>query len=238
MTHAPQPDLSTCILFESKTILVLDKPSGVPTAGDTLEQPGSAQHALMKRAGRMVWAVHQLDRDTSGANLFTLRKSLVAPLTEALKRGRKTYLAITSLPPQGLISSEHAHIREPLAYSRELARHAVDPKGKPAHSEVRVLATSTSQDAALLEVTLHTGRTHQIRAHLASLGISILGDARYAESAYTTRAPRQALHAWQLTLNHDALPLAMPITAPLPADLRAILDANGLQLPDEKEKNP
>ena len=228
-----QPELSPRILFESKTALILDKPAGVPTAGDTLEQPGSAQHALMQRARRMVWAVHQLDRDTSGLNLFALRKSLVAPLTEALKRGQKTYLAITSLPPGELLLSGHVHIREPLAYSHALKRHVVDPAGKSAHSEVRVLSTSEAHDAALLEITLHTGRTHQIRAHLASLGISIFGDSRYAQRGYTTRAPRQALHAWRLTLTHDAIPLEMPISSPIPDDMREILGVSGLQVPDE-----
>ncbi len=220
-------DLNSCILFENKRFAVVDKPAGVPTAGDSLEQPGSLQHALMQAEGRMVWAVHQLDKETSGVNLFVKRKSLVQPLSDAIQQGCKEYIAVTSPLPEG--TQERFDIKEPLDYCRKEKKHKVMSGGKPAHSRVSVLL-STSK-IAVLKVRLITGRTHQIRAHLAHLGISILGDDRYADDRYKKASRRQALHAWRLDADFPELQEIMPILAPLPDKLMDLVspeDREGL----------
>ena len=153
-------------------------------------QPGSAQAALMARARRMVWAVHQLDRQTTGVNVFVRRKALVPVWSDALRAGTKTYLVWC----HGHVPQQRVEIREPLGWRKELGRHGVRADGKPAHTSARRVAHS--RHGSLLEVSIHTGRTHQIRAHLSHLGHPIWGDTRYGSTA--PEDSPMALHAWRL----------------------------------------
>lgn len=206
------------VLFEDNRYLITHKPSGMPTAGNTLEEPGSLQYLVMQQLKRMVWAVHQLDRETSGVNVFVKRKSRVDSTAQALKFGLKEYLVIADALPRN--TPDHFEINEPLMFLSGARRHGVHSKGKTARSEVHVV--ERSDDAALLRVRLHTGRTHQIRAHLAHLGIKLLGDHLYGGAECGARAPRQMLHAWHVALKIEELPQRKFI-APLPGDMREVL---------------
>ena len=84
-------DLEARILHEADGVIVVNKPVGWPSTGRDLDDPKCVQHLLMARARRMVWAVHQLDADTSGVNVFVRRKSLVEPWAQKLRKGRKEY---------------------------------------------------------------------------------------------------------------------------------------------------
>lgn len=199
---APEPyDLDAAILVQDDGLLVVNKPAGIATAGDTLEQPGSLQYDLMKWARRMVWAVHQLDRDTSGLNVFVTRKRLVHPWAEAIQAGTKTYLAVCD----GLWAG--GEVDAPVGWVAQGVR-GVSERGKPARTTFRAVRHGACH--TLLEADLHTGRTHQIRIHLAHVGHPIAGDVRYGGAVQPIG--RQLLHAWRLQT------MGRLFEAPPPAD--------------------
>jgi tRNA pseudouridine32 synthase/23S rRNA pseudouridine746 synthase len=207
------------VIHDAEGVVVVDKPPGMETAGRTLDDPTSVQFQLAKQLKRAVWAVHQLDRDTSGVLVFVRRASLVAEWQARIKppRGRKLYWAIVHGEP----SFREQRIEAPLRYDEGARRWAVGPGGKPAISVVRVLSTSPGH--ALVEVELVTGRTHQARVHLAHLGHPLVGERRYREPACALH-PRHALHAVRLQAD------AQVFEASLPADLRALCARLGLVL--------
>ncbi len=204
------------ILLEEDGLILANKPSGMPTAGDFLEQPGSLQFELMQQYRRMIWAVHQLDKETSGLNVFVRRKALVQAWTERMQRGHKEYLVIC----HGVPASARTMVDAPTDWVPELKRRGVIESGKPSRTEFRVLDAST--DFALLAARLHTGRTHQIRVHLEHIGHPLVGEQRYIE-APCDLAPRQMLHAWRLEVEGCDLP-----DAPLPDDFVKVLGELGL----------
>ena len=202
------------IVFDAEGLVAVDKPPGIPSTGKTLDDPNCVQHLLSRRIRRKVWAVHQLDADTSGLLLFVRRKRLVADWQQRLAppTGEKTYLALC----HGVPSWSTQEIREPIGYDPQARRPAVMRSGKPAQSVARVLTTGS--DHAWLAVTIATGRTHQVRVHLAHAGHALVGEQRHRDPACALH-PRHALHAARLRFR-DATPHALD--APLPADLLAL----------------
>ncbi len=200
-------DIRSRVLFEEDGLIVLDKPAGLPSTGRTLDDPNCAQHLLMTSYKRMIWAVHQLDAQTSGVNLFVRRKSGVDLWAQRLKQqGDKRYVAIC----KGVIDFDQRIVTHPIDWIPELKRRGVTPKGQSAHSEVQVVARG--EDASLVQVKLVTGRTHQIRIHLAAEGHPLLGESRYGTAA-CDRHYRQALHAMSLRIGEHHF------SAPIPEDL-------------------
>lgn len=222
----PLGEVEGRILFENDGLLVINKPWGIPSTGRHLEDPDSLQFALIQRHGSMIWAVHQLDADTTGINIFVKRKELVSHWKGRLAspNGRKSYLAIVHGTPEfrtlrvdrpiGVISKEP---------SRQLG---ITETGQRAISEVRVLAQAT--DHSLLEVSIETGRTHQIRIHLGSLGHPLVGEEWYREPKCTLH-PRQALHAWKVEMADGLMPEAL--SCPLPQDLVRLMERLGIDAP-------
>jgi 23S rRNA-/tRNA-specific pseudouridylate synthase len=219
------------VLHASRDAVVIAKPPGVPSTGDRPETPGSAEYLLRRQLGRPVWAVHQLDKDTSGANLFALRRSAVAPLAAALKAGQKTYLALChgAPPPAFTVSDPIGIWREPGSPRTfpAVARLRGPVEGpREARTCFRTLATAASGSlgpVSLVHCQPETGRTHQIRLHLAAEGFPLLGERLHAPSDGPPPAsgpgaiPRHMLHAATL-----ALP-AFTVSAPCPADFLAVV---------------
>lgn len=206
------------VLFDEDGVVVVDKPPGLESTGRTPDDPGGVQHHLQQQLRRRVWLVHQLDRDTSGVLVFVRKRSLVAVLSERSRvagGADKRYLAVA----RGRL--EGTTVDAALAYERSLRRWVVRADGKSARTTF--VARAVGGDATLVEATLHTGRTHQIRVHAAHLGHPLLGERRYADC---TRAPRQALHAWRLRLSDGR-----SFEAPIPEDFVAVASAEGLSLP-------
>jgi 23S rRNA-/tRNA-specific pseudouridylate synthase len=205
------------ILHDADGVVVVDKPPGLETAGRTLDDPSSLQFQLARQLGRKVWAVHQLDRDTSGVSVFVRRAARVADWQARMKppRGRKTYLAIVYGEPR----FRERRVDAPLCYDESARRWAVGEGGKPASSVVR--ARVSHQGYALVEVELLTGRTHQARVHLAHLGHPLVGERRYREPPCALHA-RHALHALRLEVEGQTF------EAPLPDDLSALAERLGL----------
>ena len=228
--YAPQP-MGLPVVYEDEHLLVLDKPAGLvvhPGAGHwsgTLLNGLLAHHAgaaALPRAG----IVHRLDKDTSG--LMVVAKSarayegLVAAI--AARRVRRIYVALA----QGAWSgAAERRVEAPIGRDpRQRLRMAVHPSGSPAarvaRTDVRVLDRAAA--ATLIGCRLHTGRTHQIRVHLASQGHPIAGDDKYGDFERNKSLQKQGLrrmflHAWRLQFVHPATAQAVELLAPLPADL-------------------
>ncbi|HEY5288404.1 MAG TPA: RluA family pseudouridine synthase [Caulobacteraceae bacterium] len=199
------------VIHEDTEILVLNKPAGLSSQGGriaalTLDDLLSA---FAKPSGVKPRLVHRLDRDTSGVILTARSQPAAAFLGKAMmaRRFKKTYLAIVAPgapePPAGVIETplaRHDIGRE--AYVRVAEADA--PGAQTAFTRYRTLAAD--ETAALVELSPRTGRMHQLRAHLASIGRPIVGDARYggALMLYGEPAPRLMLHAAALTFPHPA----------------------------------
>lgn len=195
------------IIHEDDDLIILDKPSGLVVQPGNRSSRGSLLDLLDEyriRSGRSDTGkipfpfapVHRLDRETSGLLVIAKTRSAARWLSGIFSSGgaEKIYLAVTERPPlpgSGMIHS-------PLSIRKGSSSHAeVDRKGKRAVTSYRTLK-KLSGGRALIEVRLDTGRTHQIRAHLASIGSPILGDSKYG----THSSGRLRLHAWKLHLPH------------------------------------
>ena len=212
--------LPLVVVHEDDELLVVDKPAGMvvhPAAGNwsgTLLNGLLArypQSATLPRAG----IVHRLDKDTSG--LMVVGKTLVAVTalvrSIAAREVQRRYLAIAQGKPAVSTFSVEAPIgRDP----QMRMRMAVVASGKPARTDVECLATDGAYSA--LRCTLHTGRTHQIRVHLASRALPLVGDRLYGGRPALGIA-RQALHAAELGFAHPVSHQRLGFTSALPADL-------------------
>jgi 23S rRNA pseudouridine1911/1915/1917 synthase len=207
-SHAVAPPVTTlCIIDEDDWLAVIDKPSGMVvhpapghpagTLADALKERGTTWSLLggAERAG----IVHRLDRDTSG--LLVVAKTEAAHRSLARQLGDRslgrTYWALV----QGGFREDTGTIDAPIArHPRDRRRMAIVEGGREAITDFRV--AERIGGATVLEVSLRTGRTHQIRVHLASIGHPIIGDAVYGRPDATLKRP--ALHARRLRLRHPA----------------------------------
>jgi 23S rRNA-/tRNA-specific pseudouridylate synthase len=205
-------DIETRILFEKDGLLVIDKPYNIPSTGHSLEDSDCVQFWLMKRQGGMVWAIHQLDADTTGVNIFVTKKELVPIYKEALELNNSTkeYLAITHGTPSW---NEHDEF-SPIGSIGENSL-GVHPNGKPAHSKFTVL--DRNKKYSLIRVNIYSGRTHQIRIHLSHIGHPLVGEEWYKNPACKQHF-RQALHCHKIMLNQKG----EVFTSPIPNDLKIL----------------
>ena len=221
------------IVHEDRDFIVCNKAAGLTVH----PCPSCPEHTLVQRLiarfpelsrldGERPGIVHRLDKDTSGLMVVALTEPARLALTEAFaqREVHKEYLALVD----GL-APEEGECREPLGRHPTLkTRMAVVPVakgGKPAHTRWRRLWHAPDGSASLLAVRIFTGRTHQIRVHMAHAGHPLLGDAVYAPARVRARAPRQMLHAWRLSFRHPLSGELLAFTAPPPADFSAaILD--------------
>lgn len=247
-TPAPQA-MALPILYEDADLLVLDKPAGLVVHPAPGNADGTLVNALLAHCGaalpgiggeRRPGIVHRLDKDTSGVMVVAKTELALATLSAAFATHDldRAYLALVwGVPAPASGDIEGAIGRDP----RERKRMAVVARGgKPALTHYRTLAAHGSA-AALLECRLATGRTHQIRVHLASRGHPVVGDpvylrripavARTLPDALRRRLldfPRQALHAARLGFLHPRTGAALTFTTPPPPDMQALLAALGM----------
>jgi 23S rRNA pseudouridine1911/1915/1917 synthase len=211
---AAAPDVPLSIVYEDYDILVVDKAAGIvchPTHGVA---SGTLADALVHRYGA-AHLVQRLDRDTSGLLLAARHPWSAAILGQAMARRdiRRTYAALVP----GCRQAWPDLIDAPIGRDPESGNRRVDPvEGQEART--RILASVAQEEAGItwLVLALETGRTHQIRVHLAHLGHPILGDGRYGPPG----APgRMVLHAHHLTFRHPRTGQRMAVEATWPADL-------------------
>jgi 23S rRNA pseudouridine1911/1915/1917 synthase len=231
-------DVPLAVLYADAQLIVVDKPAGLvvhPAAGhadDTLVNALVASFPDLPVAfeGRRPGIVHRLDKDTSG--VMVVGRTVAAAdglMRQFRERGvEKRYLALV----KGLVAPAVGVIEAPVARDpQDRKRMAARAGGRPAETAYRVLAVAG--DYSWVEASPRTGRTHQIRVHFAAIGHPVAGDPVYGRR--DRHVPRLALHAWRLTLRHPATGDRLTFTAPLPADLRAVLTALCLAGPPPHE---
>ena len=208
------------ILYEDEALIFVNKPPDVivQRAHDPNERvlfESVAAHTSP------LFLLQRLDRGTSGVIFFSKRADINPKITRQFeqRRIRKRYLALC----EGEVA-EHQLIDAPLARIGPIS-FGVRPSGKRAATEVRPLAATSR--GSLLEVTLHTGRTHQIRAHLAAIGHPLAGDWLYGER----NESRPMLHAAELAMTHPLTNTPLSVTAPLPDDFLAVCQRRGIVPP-------
>jgi 23S rRNA pseudouridine1911/1915/1917 synthase len=218
---APPPDLR--IAYEDDHVLVVDKPAGLvvhPAAGHA---SGTLVQALAGRSAggdpERQGIVHRLDRDTSGLLVVARTEQAYEGLRALVARREleREYLALVRGRPR----SRTGRIEAPIGRDRrDPTRRSLDtdaPKDAITHFELVELL----DDQALLRVHLETGRTHQIRVHLAAIGLPVVGDPVYGAPEPALR--RQFLHAARLAFDHPVTGRRVEVVSPLPADLEGAL---------------
>lgn len=206
------------IAFEDDFLLIIDKPAGMLTH-PTVNESGSTLYDLVaayyqaKGIQAAVHPVSRLDRNTSGLVIFAKEPVIQHWLSQ--QEIRKEYLAIVS----GRLPQQAGIIEAPIARKEgSIIERCVHPDGKYAKTAYKVIACHKNK--TLLQVRLFTGRTHQIRVHLAHIGYPLFND-----NLYGTPGPQQrhALHAYKLAFIHPVSDKPLEITRALPKDLRKII---------------
>jgi 23S rRNA pseudouridine1911/1915/1917 synthase len=225
----PRARLELPQLFQDQDVLVVDKPSGllsVPTPGGSEDSVLSRALAYARRLRRApyVRAVHRLDRETSGALALALSREAAAGLIALFRAHRveRRYLCLVLGRPETEGGRVDAPIRDRYAGGRRGVARPGEP-ARPAVSLWRVV--ERLRGAAVVEVELETGRQHQIRAHLAHVGLPILGDSVYGAGESPIRVNRILLHAAVLGFSHPVTGQPLRVESPLPGDFRAALAA-------------
>jgi 23S rRNA pseudouridine1911/1915/1917 synthase len=239
----PQPeDLPLAVVHDDPGFLVVDKPAGLVVHPGAGAASGTLVNALLHHVHDLSGVggvlrpgiVHRLDKGTSGLILVAkddaAHRALAAQF--AAREVRKEYVAVVhGVPARAEATIDRPIGRDPV----HRRRMAIDvPRARAARSTYAV--RERLDGASLLDVRIHTGRTHQIRVHLASLGHPIAGDDLYGgrrtpscrgadARAALAAFPRPALHAARLAFRHPATGEALAFDSPLPADLEALLDA-------------
>ena len=224
-----QVDFEVSVLYEDESLMVLDKPAGVvvhpapsvrgATLVDWLVKRGISLSTLSGEERHGI--VHRLDKETSGALVIAKDNDTHRTLAEELKSREmgRYYLAIIDYPLR-----EDTQVEQPIArHPKNRLKMGIVEGGRWARTDFVKLAEGRN-GTELIAAKLHTGRTHQIRVHLASLGRHILGDELYGFKSREGRIPRVFLHAALLYLTHPATAERLEITAPIPEDMRNYLE--------------
>lgn len=224
----PGPPLNADILYEDDVLLAIDKPSGVAVHGGSGISRGVIEQLRLERQqGRFLELVHRLDRETSGVLLLAKRRAALTELHRQLREGqvRKFYHVLV----KGAWREDKRSVQLPLnkyVLASGERRVSVSRDGMTAHTLFKL--RRNWQGYSLLEAELKTGRTHQIRVHLAHLGYPVAGDDKYGDFALNKRLARQGLkrmflHAFKVVIAHPQSGAVLAVEAPLPADLLAFL---------------
>lgn len=230
-TEALPEDIPLEVIFEDEHLLVINKPPGLVVHPGAGNRDGTLLNALLHHAPSLVGVVragivHRLDKDTSGVMMVAKTPEAQTKLVRQLasRSASREYLAFV-----------HGELKRPNTVSNSMGRHPKDRtkmavvvfNGKPAitHYQPREQFGGPAMKGkhyTLVECKLETGRTHQIRVHMASVKHPIVGDATYGKRG-DELFHRQALHAWRLTLTHPATGEQVRFVAPLAMDMKILL---------------
>lgn len=234
------------ILFEDAHLIILNKPAGMVVHPAPGSHSGTLVNALLYHCGDSLTGiggvmrpgiVHRLDKDTSGIMVVAKTQASHIGLSEkfAAHDLERRYQALT----WGILNPPSGHIDAPIGrHKTDRKKQAITPSGKPAQTDY-TLMRHLPPYASLVECQLHTGRTHQIRVHLTSLGFGLIGDPVYGRPMRLAQMPdqqsrdlllrlrqfpRQALCATHLGFTHPVTGELMDFTVPLPGDMTALIE--------------
>ena len=232
-------DIDIEVRYSDDRVLVVSKPAGLVTHPARGHHSGTLVNALLGlgvdlsgRDSTRPGIVHRLDKDTSGLLLIAKDDDAQAALVSALQRRdvERSYLALVRGRPPGDAGTVDAPIGR---HPTRRTRMAIVAGGRPAVTHYRVMAGTDR--SSFLDVTLETGRTHQIRVHMAHLGTPVLGDRTYGGVGEVSRSlglERPFLHACKLAFPHPSDGSRIEVTDELPEDLAAALERAGYPQPD------
>ncbi len=215
------------IVYSDADIAVLNKPAGLTMhpcpscpSGTLVQRMAARFPSLREQGGLRPGIVHRLDKDTSGLVVAALSERARLRLAEAFaaREVHKTYLALTRGVPPSQGTCDQPIGRHPTVKTR-MAVVSENCGGRSASTAWSTLYASPTGRFALLAVRLFTGRTHQIRVHMAHMGHPLWGDAVYGPHEGGGLAPRQMLHAWKLEFSHPVTGEALAFQCPPPADM-------------------
>jgi 23S rRNA pseudouridine1911/1915/1917 synthase len=221
-------ELPLDVVFEDETLIVVNKAAGMVTHPAQGSAVDTLVNALLAHAGALpgeplrAGLVHRLDRDTSGLLVVAKTDAALSTLGHAMQKRyiRREYRGIVAGVPRETEGTIHGAIgRDP----HDRRRYAIRAEGKPAvtHYALR----ERLHDAAELTFTLETGRTHQIRVHLAALGLPLFNDPVYGKRDARSPLPGQALHAWRLAFKHPVSKEMLTFEAEPPPAYLATIEA-------------
>ncbi len=228
------------VIYEDEALLVIDKPEGIAVHGGSGVSFGVIEALRRQRPlAKFLELAHRLDRETSGVLLVGKKRLALTVLHDMFREhgagADKRYLVLV----RGRWMNATQHVKAPLLkYLTESGerRVSVDAEGKASHTVFRLLARWS--EVSLLEAQLKTGRTHQIRVHLAHLGFPILGDEKYGDFTLNKRLrpaglKRMALHAWRMAFRHPLSGAPLTCVAPMPEGIRSYISALDAASPRE-----
>jgi 23S rRNA pseudouridine955/2504/2580 synthase len=212
------------IKYEDDALLVVDKPSGVAVHGGSGVSFGVIESLRAARPqAKFLELAHRLDRDTSGLLILCKKRSALVELHRMLREGEvgKVYLAVVKgVAKKSLELRESLHKYVTASGERRVSVHE---DGQSAITRTKLI--KTKDQFSLLEVQLLTGRTHQIRVHLAHAGHPIIGDDKYGDFALNRELKqRLLLHAARLAFRHPLTGESMKLESPLPAEMKAFVE--------------
>lgn len=230
MRLSPEP-VDFEVVHEDEFVIVVDKPAGVVVHPGSGRTSGTLAAGLLDRYPELDgvgaadrWGlVHRLDKDTSGAIVVARTSEAFDRLTAELRRREveRVYVALV----EGRMSAPTGTVDAPIGRDPSRpTRRAVVPGGKHARTHYEVVRYYEESEVSLLEVRLETGRTHQIRVHLAAIDHPVAGDATYGATRRDLAVPRTFLHASRVAFTHPTTGKRLEVEAPLPEDLATVLD--------------
>ncbi len=206
------------ILYKDRDLIAINKPAGLLSVGALKSKEPHALGILRDQLSRRsktirLWPVHRIDRDTSGVLLFATSREMREAVMKGWKAAEKTYLAIV----EGCPKPAAGIIDQPLRLDPEIYQMHVGPHPDAKRAVTHFTTERSVGQRTLLRVELETGRQHQIRAHLAWLGHSVVGDQRYGMAGI-----RMGLHALRLSITKPGTNKPLVFETPAPADFLAL----------------
>ena len=209
--------------YEDATLIVIDKPPDLLTIASEAEQEKTAYFQLTDylrashRSHERVWIVHRLDRETSGLMVFAKTPEAKSILQTGWDKAEKRYQAVV----EGLLPDDKGTFESWLDETSPFKVFSVPRSAITRHAATHFRVLKRNRGRTLVELTLETGRRHQIRVHLADAGCPVIGDTKYG--AKTNPAKRLGLHAWSLRFPHPVTHEELHFESPLPAELARLV---------------
>lgn len=236
------PRLQQAVLYEDDALLVLNKPSGMAVHGGSGISRGVVEQLRLERPeAKFLELAHRLDRETSGVLLLGKKRSALVALHRSMREGQmdKRYLVLVKGKWRNKKQSVRLTLHKYLTPDGE-RRVSVSKEGQESHTIFSL--QRAWQDFSLLEAELKTGRTHQIRVHLAHLGFPIAGDDKYGDFSLNKELQKRGLkrmflHAYRVTISHPLTGEPLQLEAPLPEELQRFvqqLDEAGASAPRDE----